>query len=195
MLFRRRDRPAEWERLRVWLWPRVSWRRSGLYFLKRTARLAGSPHAIAIGAAAGAAVSCTPFLGLHFVLAVVVAWSLRGSLVASAIGTFVGNPLTFPLMWGASYEIGQLMLGDRAERPQGVAPDLLAKPWEQLWPVLEPMALGSLPLGLMIGCAAYVIVYRMVAAYQSARRERLRDGALEGLSVRAAATGDMGPVG
>jgi uncharacterized protein len=194
MLFKRRDRLGEWERLRVWLWPRVSWRRSGLYFVRRTARLAGSPHAIAIGAAAGAAVACTPFLGLHFVLAVVVAWSLRGSLVASAIGTFVGNPLTFPLMWGASYEIGQLMLGDRAERPQGAAPDLLAGRWEQLWPVLEPMALGSVPLGLMVGCAVYVIVYRMVAAYQSARRERLRDGALEELSVRPATTGDMGPV-
>jgi uncharacterized protein (DUF2062 family) len=193
MLFKRRDRPGEWDRLRVWLWPRVSWRRSGLYFLKRTARLAGSPHAIAMGAAAGAAVSCTPFLGLHFVLAVVVAWALRGSLVASAIGTFFGNPVTFPLMWGASYEIGQLMLGDRAE-PQGVAPDLLARPWEQLWPVLQPMALGSLPLGLMIGCGVYVIVYRIVAAYQAARRERLRDGALEGLPVRAAATGDVGPV-
>jgi uncharacterized protein (DUF2062 family) len=118
---------------------------------------------------------------------------LRGSLVASAIGTFFGNPVTFPLMWGASYEIGQLMLGDRAE-PQGVAPDLLARPWEQLWPVLQPMALGSLPLGLMIGCGVYVIVYRIVAAYQAARRERLRDGALEGLPVRAAATGDVGPV-
>ena len=195
MLFKRRRRPGEWERFRVWLWPRVSWRRSGLYFLKRTARLAGSPHAIAIGAAAGAAVSCTPFLGLHFVLAVVLAWSLRGSLVASAIGTFVGNPLTFPLMWGASYQIGQLMLGHRPERPMGVAPDLLAKPWGQLWPVLEPMALGSLPLGLMVGSAAYVIVYRTVAAYQSARRQRLRDGALEELPVRAAATGDMGPAG
>jgi uncharacterized protein (DUF2062 family) len=193
MLFKRRDRPGEWDRLRVWLWPRVSWRRSGLYFLKRTARLAGSPHAIAMGAAAGAAVSCTPFLGLHFVLAVVVAWALRGSLIASAIGTFFGNPVTFPLMWGASYEIGQLMLGERAA-PQGVAPDLLARPWEQLWPVLQPMALGSLPLGLMIGCAVYVIVYRIVAAYQAARRERLRDGALEGLPVRAASTGDVGPV-
>jgi uncharacterized protein (DUF2062 family) len=193
MLFKRRDRPREWDRLRGWLWPRVSWRRSGLYFLKRTARLAGSPHAIAIGAAAGAAVACTPFLGLHFVLALVVAWSLRGSLVASAIGTFVGNPLTFPLMWGASYEIGQLMLEHRVERPQGIAPDVLARPWEQLWPVLEPMALGSLPLGLMVGCAVYVIVYRMVGAYQAARRERLRDGALDGLSVRAA-TGEVGPV-
>ena len=193
MLFKRRDRPGEWDRLRVWLWPRVSWRRSGLYFLKRTARLAGSPHAIAMGAAAGAAVSCTPFLGVHFVLAVVVAWALRGSLVASAIGTFFGNPVTFPLMWGASYEIGQLMLGDRAE-PQGIAPDLLARPWEQLWPVLQPMALGSLPLGLMIGCAVYVIVYRIVAAYQAARRERLRAGALEGPPVRAPATGDVGPV-
>ena len=65
MLFRRREEPGYWERFKLWLWPRVSWRRSALYYLKRILRLSGTPYAIAMGAAVGAAVAFTPFLGFH----------------------------------------------------------------------------------------------------------------------------------
>ena len=54
MLFRRREEPGYWERFKLWLWPRVSWRRSALYYLKRILRLSGTPYAIAMGAAVGA---------------------------------------------------------------------------------------------------------------------------------------------
>ena len=49
MLFRRREEPGYWERFKLWLWPRVSWRRSALYYLKRILRLSGTPYAIAHG--------------------------------------------------------------------------------------------------------------------------------------------------
>ena len=57
MLFKRRAQATRWEKLRLSLWPRVSWQRSLLYYLKRTLRLSGTPHAIAMGSAVGAAVS------------------------------------------------------------------------------------------------------------------------------------------
>jgi uncharacterized protein (DUF2062 family) len=105
MLFRRRKKATQWERFKVWLWPRVSWRRSVLYFVKRTLRLSGSPHAIALGCAVGAFAAFTPFLGLHIVIAVVIAWLLRGNLIAGAVGTFIGNPLSFPFIWAGTYEV------------------------------------------------------------------------------------------
>jgi len=73
MLFRRREAPGYWERFKVWLWPRVSWRRSGLYYLKRILRLSGSPYGIAMGAAVGGAIAITPFIGFHLVLTFVLA--------------------------------------------------------------------------------------------------------------------------
>jgi uncharacterized protein (DUF2062 family) len=173
MLFRRRDKASLRERFRTWLWPRVSWRRSGRYFLKRTVRLSGTPHAVAIGTAVGAAVSFTPFLGVHVLLSIALAWLLRGNLAAAAIGTFLGNPLTFPAIWGATYELGQFLLhGAATARAETFGLELAEKPVGHLLPMIMPMLAGSIPLGLAAACITYVAVYKAVSAYQQARRQR-----------------------
>ena len=180
MLFRRRDKPSRWHRFKVWVWPRVSWRRSAHYYLKRTLRLSGTPYAIAIGIASGAAVSCAPLIGFHFLVTVAFCWLVRGNMIAGAIGTAVGNPLTFPFIWAATYEIGhRLLRGFSRDAPPRLGYDLTHKSWDQLWPVLKPMLVGSVPVGLALGCIVYIIVYKAVAAYQRARRDRfaLRRGA------------------
>src|SRR5690606_12123881 len=89
------------------------------YVAKRVLRLSASPHAIAAGFAAGVFASITPFVGLHFFLAGVIAWVTGGNLVASALGTAFGNPITFPLIWAGTYRLGRWILGlrDRAEPP------------------------------------------------------------------------------
>src|SRR5262245_7456667 len=110
MLFRRRDDPGSWDRFKTWLWPRVSWQRSARYFLKRILRLSGTPDAIAMGAAVGAAVAFTPFIGFHFLITFLIAWPLRGNLIAAALATNVGNPLTFPFIWAATYQLGHIIL-------------------------------------------------------------------------------------
>ena len=80
--------------------------RSGQYVTKRILRLTATPHAVAAGVAAGAFTSFTPFMGLHFLLAAVLAWMVRGNLLAPALGTFVGNPLTFPFGHPRSQQSG-----------------------------------------------------------------------------------------
>ena len=72
------------------------------YYKLRLARLPDSNYAISSGFACGAMVSFTPLLGLHFVLAVVFAYLIRGNFIAALIGTVVGNPLTFPFIWGVN---------------------------------------------------------------------------------------------
>ena len=174
MLFRQRRKPGFTERLRLSVWPRVSFRRSVLYYVKRTLRLSGTPHAVAMGAAVGAGVACTPFLGFHFIITGAVAWLLRGNIIAGAIASCVGNPLTYPVLWAGSYELGKVMLGELGRHaPPRLEHDLLHESWSQLWPVIEPMALGSIPIGLAVGSMAYFLTHKAVSAYQSARRERL----------------------
>ena len=176
MLFKRRTESSAWERFRVWLWPRVSWRRSGRYHIKRLLRLSGSPYALAMGFAVGAAVSITPFLGLHLLIAFAIAWVLRANLIAGAIGTVVGNPLTFPFIWAGTFELGHLVLrGFPRDAPARLERDLEQKSFDQLWPVLEPMLIGSIPIGLAVGCVSYFIVYKAVRAYQEARRDRFAE--------------------
>ena len=69
-------------------------------------RLKGSPNELAIGLSSGIAVSFTPFIGFHALIALSLAWILRGSMAAALVGTLFGNPWTFPFLWYISIELG-----------------------------------------------------------------------------------------
>lgn len=192
MLFRRRERPSLLETLRVALWPRRSFARSTKYVFYRLWRLSGSPHAIAIGCAAGVFIGFTPLYGMQFLLAGLLAWVLGGSVLAAVLGTFVANPLSFPLIWFSTYKIGCIMLTGNLLGACGALPEGLAG-WasaifarlmdfsvetaimlfQGVWPVVKPMVLGSLPLGTLAAVATYIIVRQMVELRQRRRRERL----------------------
>lgn len=178
MLFRRRNRPTRLERVRVAVWPRHSWVRSTRYYGKRVLRLTATPHAIALGFAAGAFASFTPLIGFHFLIALGVAYLLGGNLIASALGTSVGNPLTFPLIWASTFKIGSWILpGRQAPPPHEIHAQfqerLLSKSLDVLLPMLKPMFVGAIPLGLTTGIISYVIVYKSVELYQTRRRKVL----------------------
>lgn len=175
MLFRRRENPATLSRLRVAVWPRRSWARSIRYYGKRVLRLSGSPHAIAIGVACGVFASFTPLLGLHFILGFFLAFVLGGNMIAAALGTAFGNPLTFPLIWAGTHRIGSRILGLR--EPPDVAIEV-TRNWAEmsidvLRPIIGPMMVGSVPLGVPTAIVFYAIVLYSVSAFQKMRRERL----------------------
>ena len=186
MLFRRRQGLSILQRMLIFLWPRRGMQRGWRYIWHRVARISASPHAIALGFAVGAFVSFTPFIGLHFIIAALSALVVGGSIVASALGTAVGNPLTFPFIWLATYNLGALLLGYRQrtrlfiDLPDGMFLLLFTDPGE-FWrvlgagvgPYLLPMMVGSVPLGLACGLAVYFIVRSAVAGYQRRRQARL----------------------
>ncbi|WP_157879100.1 DUF2062 domain-containing protein [Pararhodospirillum photometricum] len=154
--------------------PRMGWRRQVRYLGRRMARLPGSPGSIALGFACGTAVAFTPLMGFHIVLGVVLAFLVRGNVLAAALGTLVGNPWTFPVICVGTYALGAPLLGglsapvppDLATELSGVGPALLAldgqKLIDQLWPVLLPMLVGAVPLGLGGGLLAYVLVRQAI---------------------------------
>lgn len=181
MLFKRRKSADWWERLRTLVWPRRSFWRSAKYFVKRALRLSGTPHAIAAGVAAGAFSSFTPFLGFHFILAGVLAWVVRGNLIASAIGTAVGNPITFPFIWGATLEAGRFILYGRhtgSLGPMHIGEPLWSMHFTELWePFLKPMAVGSLPVGLPVALILYFVTRWAVVTFRMQRRRLLAERA------------------
>lgn len=175
MLFKRREAESFLERMRVHLWPRRSWTRSSRYVVYRLRRLSDTPHAVALGFAIGVFTAVTPFLGTHMVLAALFAWVIGGSVVAALLGTFIGNPLTYPLFWYSTYEVGSLMLGGEvSKRSIDLSGGIFQKSLEQLWPILKPMTLGSIPVGLALAALSYVLVKPMVEAYKNRRRRELR---------------------
>jgi uncharacterized protein (DUF2062 family) len=176
MLFRSRNTETPLTRLRVALWPRVSWSRSAQYFRKRVVRLAGSPHAVALGVAVGVAVGFTPFLGFHIIIALPIAWLLGANLVAAALGTAIANPLTIPFIWAATYRLGRFIVGApvHLHRNGSDIPDNLAeKSLNAIWPVIKPMLFGSIPIGVAAGVFAYFMVLGATRGFRTMRAERL----------------------
>ena len=72
-------------------------------------RIKGTPQALSLGLATGIAISFTPLIGLHALLAIFISWVIGGSMAAALIGTLFGNPWTFPLIWYFTFEIGQFI--------------------------------------------------------------------------------------
>jgi uncharacterized protein len=197
MLFARRQPLSLWWRACAWVWPTNDVRRSSRYVWLRMRRLGASPHRLALGLALGVFAACTPLLGLQFLLAGVLAWLLRGSIPAAMVGTFWANPLTCPPIWLASYGIGATMLGhdpfvdghqvpDILRRlgalPLHVDQDSLSIVYGVVVPVLQPVLLGSVPLGLAISTLVYAVVYRLAgrAARKGSRQSRASGGATKG---------------
>lgn len=194
-MFKRRNLRPVLHRFGNLIWPRTGWARALRYLWHRIARLRGTPHSIAAGIASGAAVSFTPFIGMHFILAAVTGFLTRGNFLASMIGTGAGNPWTFPLIWVWIYHLGLKMSGGRDATASD--PDFLGlftgmfgflvkalvrfevdtEIFQKIWAVWWPMLLGSIPTFLMVWLATYLVLKPVLAAYQTqriARRGRRR---------------------
>lgn len=167
-MFRRRVPPGLLATLRSWVWPASGWRRAGLYVAHRVRRLSGTPHSIAAGFASGVAVSFTPFVGFHILLACLICLPLRGNYLAAAVGTAAGNPWTFPFIWLWIYGLGRWLLGD--DPTGGLREPTIAVIFDRPVTVLWPMVVGSLPTAVVAWVLAYVPLVRVIAAYHDARR-------------------------
>ena len=122
------------------------------------------------GVAAGIFAAFSPFFGLHYVIAATLAFVLGGSILASAAVTCLANPITLPMFWAASYEVGDLILGTHLHFS---AKALIEQhSWAALSPFLPPLVLGSVILGAGLGLAVYFPVRSLVAAHR-ARKARV----------------------
>jgi len=123
VVFRRRDRRPIWRAIFELLWPRGGWGRAAQYVRHRVRRLPDTPEKISRGIWAGVFTSFTPFYSLHFFIAMAIAKILRGNILASLMGTFFGNPLTYlPIAWSA-LTTGHWLLGTRLDRDLLDTPD------------------------------------------------------------------------
>lgn len=137
MLFKRKNKLPLSRRLLAWIWPARGPKRAVTYWWHRVARLPDTSHGIAAGVAAGAAMSFTPFLGLHIVLGLLIAYMVRGNYIAAVIGTAVGNPWSFPVIFALNYKIGAYFLGteipDNLSDLPVVVLDVLSNLSYQMW--------------------------------------------------------------
>ncbi|MFT3730271.1 MAG: DUF2062 domain-containing protein [Hyphomicrobium sp.] len=155
------------------------------YFWRQVLRVRATPHAVAFGFAIGVFTACTPFLGVQTILAFALAFLFRVSMPAALLGTFVGNPLSWPAIWSASYVSGALLLGqdptyatDHLGETANVlgatlsapSPETLGAAVDNLSPIAEPMLVGGLLVGLIAAIFAYYPTRRAVRVFQRHRK-------------------------
>lgn len=124
-MINRHDLRGSVKRVKDFIWPRKGFLRAWKYLAVRLSRMKATPHAIAAGFASGAAASFTPLLGLHFILAFALAFVTRGSMIAAALGTVIGNPVTFPLFFSTTYWVGAKMNDFAASEPPEDSPRIV----------------------------------------------------------------------
>ena len=170
-MFKRREQRTTAEKLREWILPVSGWRRVSLYHWRRLQRLNATPHSVALGFAVGVYMSFSPFVGFHLALSGLFAWLFRGNILASMAGNFLGNPVTYPLMWAADYAIGDFLLGGAGI---GAGPELtLSGLSSGAWDLFLPFMMGSIPVGLTAALIFYFPVRAGIARFQAARQSRL----------------------
>src|SRR5687767_10568995 len=96
--------------------------------LRRLLAIDDPPERTALAFSIGVFIAFSPFLGLHTIMATVVAFVFRFNKVAIYTGTFLNNPFfTLVPIIIASYAVGAFVLG-RPLRIPGEGPELLKNP-------------------------------------------------------------------
>ncbi|OUS36801.1 DNA-directed RNA polymerase subunit omega [Rhodobacterales bacterium 56_14_T64] len=197
MVFRRRDRRSPLRAIADFLWPRGGWTRAFHYVKHRVRRLPDSPERIARGIAAGVFTAFTPFYGLHFVVAVLLARLFNGNILAALSGTFFGNPLTYVPIGVASLQTGHWLLGTDFDTEVdhsligkffGVSKDVwnnllvLVSDREADWHGLQlfydevflPYMIGGVIPGIIAATVCYFLSVPLIRVYQQRRRSKIK---------------------
>jgi uncharacterized protein (DUF2062 family) len=206
-MFRRRNRRTNLELMRESVYPRAGFWRAFQYVAHRLRRLPDEPHRIARGIFAGVFVSFTPLFGLHLMLAALLAWLLRGNILAALLATFFGNPLTTPVIAYTSVRLGHRLLG--IDAPVDVLSIIAAfgNAGSELWhnfraifttdvtqwsslaaffhTIFWPYLVGGLLPGLAVGLAVYWASIPVARAYQEIRAAKARTRLAERVKAKA----------
>lgn len=176
-MFQRRNKRSLLSKAQQFFWPSMGFLRTFIYLKHRIIRMADSSHKIAAGMACGVSISFTPLVGTHFIQAGVLAYAIRGNLLASLIGTFVGNPWTFPFMWWAAMSFGSFLFGifglpATTALPEHVSFEVMKDLFlHDPLRIFLPWAVGGYLLGLLSWPISYFTFYYMVKGAKAARRK------------------------
>jgi len=150
---------------------------------RRLLALDDPPERTALAFSVGVFIAFSPFLGLHTVLATLIAFWFRFNKVAIYTGTFLNNPfLTLVPIVVASYALGALLMG----RPLRLPPEgleLLSEAhlferdyWRRLgahaWDLVLPFSVGATALSVVCSLAAYPVTLRILRAHRRRKTRR-----------------------
>lgn len=160
---------GEWRRKLRGRWDK--WRRSLRLLYLRLLRLKGEPEEVAGGVAIGVFVGMTPTVPLHTILAVLIAFILKKSKLAAALGVWVANPFFLPFIYLLDFKVGQFLTGVRP--PSLAVTDFsISQLMEWGWDISFSLLLGGAITGVISAIPSYFIARRLILLYRQKRRRR-----------------------
>ena len=141
----------------------INLKRASLFYFLKLVRVKDSQDKLAIGFACGSMVSFTPFIGFHFFLAIILAYIFRGNIVASLIGTFVGNPFTFPFIWIFIYKVGNIFFKNDENFSLELTFESL---FDQGYDIIIPMLIGSLIVSIPVWFISYFTLKFLMSSFK-----------------------------
>lgn len=214
MVFKRRNPRSYLEITRDFLYPKGGIRRAIRYVLHRMRRLPDKPHRIARGVFAGTFVNFPPVYGVQMLSAALLAYVLRGNIVAALLATFLSNPITTPFIAMGCLKLGHWMLGIEVPLDFLSVYAAFSQAGVQLWHnfaaiftddiaqwdkllgffhyIFWPYVVGSILPGIVVSLIAYYISLPLIHAYQKLRSHRLRV-AFEKRHAKKVAATDLPP--
>ena len=186
MVFKRKKKQTTLKNLKSLFFPEGGWRRAIEYLSHRIKRLQDSPHRIALGLSFGVFASFSPLFGFHFVLGALLAYVFKANIFASILGTFFGNPITFPFIAAVSVRTGNFIL-DRIsiiENEQSISDT-----WEfnseftslsvfekflveVYFEKLIPYSIGGIICGIIAALIVYLLSKPLISSYQKRKKKR-----------------------
>ncbi len=142
--------------------------------VRRILSVNDTPHAIALGAAVGMFVACTPTLGIRMAIVALFAVATRRWLYfncpAALLTTCLSNPITTVPLYYFDYWVGSRLIEGRVTREdfaRALDYQNLAEWWQAAqWLVEEvgtPLLLGSLIVASLMSVATYPAMRWLVA--------------------------------
>lgn len=140
------------------------------------------PERTALAFSIGVFIAFSPFLGLHTILATLIAFVFRFNKVAIYTGTFLNNPpLTLVPIIIASYAVGAFLMGrplripsegiELLKHPHLLTADYYRQIFVRSWYLVEPFALGGILLSVVCSLITYPLTLRALRAYRGRKAQ------------------------
>lgn len=149
------------------------------YWYLRLVRIQASPENIARGLAAGVFVGLLPVLPFQTIIAIAVAFAVRGSKIAAALGTWISNPLNWVPVYMMFYYVGKAVVPFDVP-PFNPSQLEMAEMLEMGWKFFTVMMVGGLVVATPSAIISYFLAYKGVQAYRTRRKARLSRSASDG---------------
>ena len=139
------------------------------------------PERTALAFSIGVFIAFSPFLGLHTIMATVLAFVFRFNKIAIYTGTFINNPIfTLVPIIIASYAVGAFVLGrplripdeglELLKNPHIFSGDYYRRIFVQSWHIVWPFSVGGMVLSVVCSVLAYPLTLRALRAYRAAKQ-------------------------